>query len=104
MKPFYYVTLTDNIREKFSKTNFLSFDLPAKREKHIPFLLFAIDYFPILDILNEEYVGPAKALMPTMLVQEHKDKTITHTVHEVLAWFGQPCLRPGMRENDSTIQ
>ena len=28
-------------------------------------------------------VVPAKALMPTMLVQEHKDKTITHTVHEV---------------------
>ncbi|RVW24045.1 Retrovirus-related Pol polyprotein from transposon RE1 [Vitis vinifera] len=25
-------------------------------------------------------VVPAKALMPTMLVQEHKDKTITHTV------------------------
>ena len=49
-------------------------------------------------------VMPAKALMPTMLVQEHQDKTITHTVHEVLTWFGQPCLRPRMRENDSTIQ
>ena len=47
---------------------------------------------------------PAKALIPTMLVQEHQDKTITHTVHEVLTWFGQPCLRPRMRENDSTIQ
>ena len=33
-------------------------------------------------------VVTAKALMPTMLVQEHKDKTITHTVHEVLTWFG----------------
>ena len=49
-------------------------------------------------------VVPAKALMPTMLVQEHKDKRITHTVHEVLTWFGQPCLRPRMRENNSTIQ
>ena len=49
-------------------------------------------------------VVPAKALMPTMLVQEHKDKTITHMVHEVLTWFGQPCLRPRMRENNSTIQ
>ena len=49
-------------------------------------------------------VMPAKALMPTMLVQEHKDKTITHMVHEVLTWFGQPCLRPRMREDDSTIQ
>ena len=48
-------------------------------------------------------VVPTKALMPTMLVQ-HKDKTITHTVHEVLTWFGQPCLRPRMRENNSTIQ
>ena len=47
---------------------------------------------------------PVKALMPTMLVQEYKDKTITHTVHEVLKWFGQPCLCPWMRENDSTIQ
>ena len=47
---------------------------------------------------------PAKALMPTMLVQEHKDKTITHTVHEVLTWFDQPCLHPRMRNNDSTIQ
>ena len=45
----------------------------------------------------------AKALMSTMLVQEHKDKTITHTVYEVLTWFGQPCLHPRMRENDSTI-
>ena len=26
----------------------------------------------------------AKALMPTMLVKEYKDKTITHTVHGVL--------------------
>ena len=49
-------------------------------------------------------IVPAKALMPTMLVQEHEDKTITHTVHEVLTWFGQPCLRPRMRDNDSTIQ
>ena len=47
---------------------------------------------------------PVKALMSTILVQEYKDKTITHTVHEVLTWFGQPCLRPQMRENDSTIQ
>ena len=53
---------------------------------------------------GERVVVPAKALMPTMLVQEHKDKTITHMVHEVLTWFGQPCLRPQMRENDSTIQ
>ena len=49
-------------------------------------------------------VVPAEALMLTMLVQEHKDKTITHTVHEVLTWFDQPCLRPRMRENNSTIQ
>ena len=47
---------------------------------------------------------PTKALMLTMLVQEHKDKIITHIVHEVLTWFGQPCLRLRMRENDSTIQ
>ena len=47
---------------------------------------------------------PAKALMPTILVQEYKDKTITHMVHGVLTWFDQPCLRPQMRENDSTIQ
>ena len=53
---------------------------------------------------SERNVVPAKALMPTMLVQEHKDKTITHTVHEVLTWFGQLCLRPRMRENNSTIQ
>ena len=53
---------------------------------------------------NGAFVVPAEALMPTMLVQEHKDKTITHTVHEVLTWFGQPCLRPRMRENNSTIQ
>ena len=33
-------------------------------------------------------VMPAKALMPTMLVQEHTDKTITHMVYEVLTWFG----------------
>ena len=49
-------------------------------------------------------VVPAKALMPTMLVQEHRDKTITHTVHEVLTWFGQPCLHQRMRDTDSTIQ
>ena len=49
-------------------------------------------------------VVPTKALMPTMLAQEHKDKTITHTLHEVLTWFGQPCLRPRMRENNSTIE
>ena len=42
--------------------------------------------------------------MSTMLVQEHKDKTIIHTVHEVLTWFDQPCLRPQMRENDYIIQ
>ena len=59
-------------------------------------------YFQLCLILN--IVVLAKALMPTMLVQKHKDKTITHTVHEVLTWFGQPCLRPRMRENDSTIQ
>ena len=46
----------------------------------------------------------AKALMPTMLVQKHKDKTITHMVHDVLMWFGQPCLCARMRENDFTIQ
>ena len=39
-----------------------------------------------------------------MLVQEHKDKTTTHMVHKVLTWFGQPCVRPRMRDNDSTIQ
>ena len=50
------------------------------------------------------HVVPAKALMPTMLVKKHKDKTITHTVHEVLTWFGQPCLHLRMRENNSTIQ
>ena len=49
-------------------------------------------------------VVPAEALMLTMLVQKHKDKIITHTVHEVLTWFDQPCLRPRMRENNSTIQ
>ena len=38
--------------------------------------------------LIEHHVETAKALMPTMLVQEHKDKIITHTVHEVLTWFG----------------
>ena len=27
---------------------------------------------------------PVKALMSTILVQEYKDKTITHTVNEVL--------------------
>ena len=58
----------------------------------------------LVDKLMLVNVVPAKALMPTMLVQEHKDKTITHTVHEVLTWFGQPCLRPWMRENNSTIQ
>ena len=41
-------------------------------------------------------VMSTKALMPTMLVQKHKDKTITHMVREVLTWFGQPCLRPWM--------
>ena len=45
-----------------------------------------------------------KALMPIMLVQEHKDKTVIYTVHKVLTWFGQSCLRPRMRENDSIIQ
>ena len=45
-----------------------------------------------------------KALMPTMLVQEHKDKTITHTVHEVLMWFGQPCLCPRMNMRTQCIQ
>ena len=54
--------------------------------------------------IDHDFVVPTKALMPTMLVQEHKDKTISHTVHEVLTWFDQPCLRPWMRENDSTIQ
>ena len=49
-------------------------------------------------------VVPAKALMSTMLVQEYKDKTTTHTVHKVLAWFGQSCLSPRMRKNYSTIQ
>ena len=38
---------------------------------------------------NDRTVVPAKTLMPIMLVQEHKDKTITHTVHEVLTWFNQ---------------
>ena len=47
---------------------------------------------------------PVKALMPTMLVQEHKDKTITHTVHEVLMWFGQPCLRPQMNMRTQCLQ
>ena len=36
---------------------------------------------------NMMTVVSAKALMPTILVQEYKDKTITHTVHEVLTWF-----------------
>ena len=57
----------------------------------------------LLTTRNKDVVVPAKALMPTMLVQEHKDKTITHTIHEVLTWFDQPCLRPRMRENNSTI-
>ena len=38
----------------------------------------------------EQSVVTVKALMLTMLVQEHKDKTITHTVHKVLTWFCQP--------------
>ena len=29
---------------------------------------------------------------------------VSKSIHEVLTWFGQPCLRPQMRENDSTIQ
>ena len=49
-------------------------------------------------------VVSTKALMSTILVEEHKDKTITHTVHEVLTWFDQSCLRSRMRDNDSTIQ
>ena len=36
-----------------------------------------------------EIVVPVEALMQTMLIQEQKDKTITHTVHEVLTWFNQ---------------
>ena len=59
---------------------------------------------PATPLRNKGCVMPAEALMPTMLVQEHKDKTITHTVHEILTWFDQPCLRPRMRENNSTIQ
>ena len=43
-------------------------------------------------------VMPTKTLMPTMLVQEHKDKTITHMVHEVLTWFDQPCLHAYLHE------
>ena len=39
----------------------------------------------------------AKALMPTMLVQEHKEKINNTTVHEVLTWFDQPCLCLWMR-------
>ena len=50
------------------------------------------------------FVVIAEAFMQTSLIQEHKDKTITHMVHEVLMWFGQPCLRPRMRENHFTIQ
>ena len=45
-----------------------------------------------------------EALMQTMLIQEQKDKTITHTIHEVLTWFSQQCLCPQMKENHSTIQ
>ena len=41
--------------------------------------------------------------MSIMLIQKHKDKIITHTVHDVLTWFDQSYLRPQMKENDSTI-
>ena len=41
--------------------------------------------------------------MSTTLVQERKGKIIHTKVHEVLTWFGQPCLHPLMRENHSTI-
>ena len=44
-----------------------------------------------------------EALMQTMLIQEQKDNTITHTVHEILTWFSQQCLCPQMKENHSTI-
>ena len=72
------------------------------RTKALPFKVW--DTLLLYELTCIQSVVPAKALMPTMLVQEHKNKTITHTVHEILTWFGQPCLCPRMRDNDSTIQ
>ena len=46
----------------------------------------------------------SKSFNANMLVQEHKDKTITHMVDEVLTWFNQLCLHPRKRENLFTIQ
>ena len=77
---------------------------PCREGPTLPLCTHGVSIEAILSMLKHPPVVPAEALMPTMLVQEHKDKTITHTVHEVLAWFGQPCLRPRMRENNSTIQ
>ena len=47
---------------------------------------------------------PTEASMQTILVQEHKDKTIHIRIHKVLTWFGQPNLHPRIREKHSTEQ
>ena len=55
-------------------------------------------------LTNLFILSSSMLLMPTILVQEHKDKTITHMVYEVLTWFGQSCLRLRMKENNFIIQ
>ena len=40
-----------------------------------------------------------EALIQTKLVQEHKDKTINTTVHDVLTWFNRLYLHSRMKEN-----
>ena len=37
---------------------------------------------------NRIFVVTTEAFMQTRLIQEHKDKTITHMVSDVLMWFG----------------
>ena len=37
------------------------------------------------------FVVIVEAFMQIRLIKKHKDKTITHMVHKVLTWFGQPC-------------
>ena len=57
------------------------------------FLSLFLFFSATLDLPSQFHVVPTKALMPTMLVQEYKDKTITHTVHEVLRGL-TICLHP----------
>ena len=42
-------------------------------------------------------------LIKIILFQENKDKIINTMTHEVLIWFGQPCLYPLMKEKFSFI-